>query len=153
MRSDEEIRAWVNERVGRPWTMENNCWGLVREAFSFLYGLVLPPVVGLQDSLETRQALRAAALASGWRPVVRRPTTYEHGDVVLLRSSIVGRHVGIMVKLGRTLRLFHCEGCPTNPRPGVLWEQMQSVLTRFSEPECWHLRSNPVQSLPASDRC
>lgn len=138
MRSDTEIQIWVNSLVGKDWTPERNCWWLVREAFQFLYSIDLPMVNVAEDTPENVAAIKHAAAVSGWRPVTGTP---QNADVLLLWGTL-GRHIGMMLRLGDTLRVLHCEGGPASPRPGVLWEPLPMVLSRFSKPECWRLQTS-----------
>lgn len=134
--NQKELAKFVDSLVGKPWSVEENCWWLVRHVFEHRFGIIMPEVmVADQNDHEQIRNLKLAAQASGWRPASGKP---QDCDIVVVHGAS-GRHVGCMVQLGRFTRLLHCEGSVANPGPGVLWEDMESVLLRFTRPECWRM--------------
>lgn len=128
------MNEWVHDLIGQPWSRERNCWWLVRHVFSTQYGIDMPEVNIDDPSRDNVRAIHHAAHTSGWRPATGRP---QDRDIVLLRTRSGDRHVGVMVRAGGSLRLLHCEGNAGRSWPGIVWEQLDSVLLRYDQPEFW----------------
>lgn len=127
--------------IGLPWREGAsgpdafNCWGLVKHWVVRVHGMDL----GLVDiaAQASQHRAMAAAVRTGWQQVHDAPQ--EH-DIALLRNpGNGGRHVGVLLHANHRLGLLHCEGCATNPNPGVLWEPMGDVLQRYTGLELWRL--------------
>lgn len=132
--------------IGRPYARGAggpeafDCWGLVRFYFRAFRGIEFPEIFVRQaeQRLANQQAIGEIAREVGWRPVDGSPRP-RADDIVVLRSN-VGRHVGVMVRDGSRVHLLHCEGTAENPLPGVLFEPLEQVLSRYTQPETWRHR-------------
>jgi hypothetical protein len=128
------MKSWIDDLIGQPWSYERNCWWLVRHVFRTQYGIEMPEINIDDPSADNVLAISKAAHVSGWRPAIGRP---RDRDIVLLRTRSGTRHVGVMVRVGGSLRLLHCEGNAGKTWPGVVWEHLDSVLLRYDQPEFW----------------
>ncbi len=126
---------WAAALIRRPYQLGAagpdafDCWGLVRHVFSKHLGVQMPVVdVGVQADQAAH--IRAAAQASGWRPVATLLPA-EH-DIALMQGP-QGRHVGVMVRVDGNLRLLHAVA-----GAGVcLTTLAQARLMGFSAPAFW----------------
>ena len=116
---------WAAPLVGVPWSLERNCWWLVREFFAQRYGIVMPDVIVADEvwpRVDNAAAIRLGAMASGWRPVQGEP---QADDVVLMQGP-AGRHVGVMLQADGRLGVLHNDGCMTErgPRGSVVFQSL-----------------------------
>lgn len=127
--------------IGKPWKPRAagpdgfDCWGLVRYVFANRYALRMPEVDVYAPGDDQARHIAEVYKASGWRPIGQAAPI--DGDIVLLWSLAGLRHVGTMLHADRELGLLHCEGNAVDPRPGVVWEPLDEVLTRYLHPTVW----------------
>ncbi len=118
--------------IGTPWHGERNCRWWTFTAFELCTGIRAPDAL-MQDT--TDEALRLAAHASGFRRV---HDAVRELDVLLMRRVQSGlRHVGLVIRNGSTLGLFHCEGGPDDPWPGVRWQPLPELDLYYKDFEPW----------------
>ena len=92
-----EAAAWVNARIGLPWTADGegprgyNCWGFVRAALRDLADIDLPaaPIAELVAVLSRREVRR------DWRPSDR----LSHLAICVTGSTRRQHHVGLGLEL------------------------------------------------------
>lgn len=128
---------WAAPLIGRPYLRGAagpdafDCWGLVRHVFAVHHGIDMP-VVNVASTEDQADAIRAAAQASGWRPV--DAGIPRDGDIALMRGPL-GRHVGVLVLADGHLRLLH-----SVERVGVCMQSLADVRSAgFSRPTLWRL--------------
>jgi hypothetical protein len=130
-----QMEAAALIRSARGWSAEFNCWWLVRWVFARREGIEMPAVsVSDPNSEQGAREIRAAARASGWRPVDH---SIEDRDIVIMSNLKGLRHVGVMVPNGHQIGLLHCEGSEADPHPGVQWETLADVALRYQNFEAW----------------
>jgi cell wall-associated NlpC family hydrolase len=108
---NDDQRHWAAKYIGRPWTQEYRCWDLVREVFAERYGVAMP-IVNVGDEGNAAN-IRAASDVSGWMPA-EGPA--REGDIVTM-EGLDGKHVGVMIAVGRKLLLLHNNGTMKHGRP------------------------------------
>lgn len=117
--------------IGEPWTPERNCWWLVREYFARCRGLALPELY----------ELGAAVRASAWRRADDAPRA---DDIVLMRTWLASRHVGVMLAADERLWVLHCDGGPLPGSArcwgGVVWQPLEMLIgAGYGGFEFWRL--------------
>ena len=133
---------WAEPLIGLPWAPAPAagpdgwyCWALVQQALRRGYAVEMPDLpIGDEEVGVT--AIKQAA--SGWRQVIDDPRDM---DILLLAGSD-GRHVGLVVAVGPTLRLLHADGRPDaagRPTGEVEAPPLEQVLAsrRYSRFELW----------------
>lgn len=77
------IPSWCDHYVSLPYD-EVNCWGLVMLVYKEMYGIDLPKITEQRELMKT----------GFWTEVQE---DFQTGDVILFKSAIVERHVGIFL--------------------------------------------------------
>lgn len=95
---------WAAHYIGRPWTPEFNCLGLVREVFAIRHDMAMPD--------EATEFLERAYCA-GWR----RVETHARVDDVVLMDTLNGKHIGVMIEANSRLGVLHNDGHLTERGP------------------------------------
>lgn len=120
---------WAAQLIGRPWTPDGlgpntfGCWGMVRWVFKNVHGIDMPSVALNTDA--NVNALCNAAHVSGWRPIDPPP---EDGDIIMM-NSIMGRHVGVMLRANGMLGVLHSNGYTgaKGPVGSVVFQRQEEV--------------------------
>jgi len=79
------VTHWARPLIGRSWTPEFNCWGLVREACRRRWGVELPVIAIADADANNVRALKSAARVSGMRPAGAEGP--EDGDIVVMTNA------------------------------------------------------------------
>lgn len=117
--------GYVSARQGRPYTVDEHCWWLVREAQRDLFQRDVPPVL-IGDSLNARELVRAFhghEERRNWREV----TAPAHGAIVLMHKPGVHAraiHAGIYLDLDGG-GIFH-----TDEEHGVTFDSLFDLSVR-----------------------
>ena len=95
-------RHWAASYIGRPWSVEQDCYAFVREVYQARYGVVIPLV-----ALDATRALSCAHAIhdydlSDWVEVDEP----REGDVVLMGHARRPHHVGLWIEPAG-LRVLH----------------------------------------------
>jgi len=79
--------------IGQKWTVDRNCWWLVREVQRTEFGIDIPDYP--LDSMDVRNMARAIVDNPETTKNWRRVNDPQHGDVVFLSRKTMPHHVGV----------------------------------------------------------
>lgn len=85
---------YLNALIDKPWSVENNCWALVRDVQRDLFGRILPEVPATLAA-GTVQALAAAFARHPERDNWREVTTPVDGAIALMARRSADVHCGV----------------------------------------------------------
>src|SRR4051812_29443063 len=113
---------WALNVIGKPWTPDGlgpttfSCWGLVQWACTEVFCVDFPTLVlASAETIPDLHALVAIARNKGWAQVSKTEER-EEGDVILM-NSIVGRHIGLIIRANGMLGVLHSDGYMQDGRP------------------------------------
>lgn len=111
---------WAYALIGKPWSLEFDCWEFARQVFREHYAVELP------EHAAGVMILAGAAHTTGLRPF---EDDGQDGDLVLMRASSGKRHVGIMIRANGKLGVLHNDGhqTPTGPVGCVGFSTLRSL--------------------------
>lgn len=117
---------WANELIGKPWTPDFDCWEFARQVFRDRYAIDLP------EQAAGVLILTGAAHATGLRPIDGGDG--QEGDLVLMRTNVGKRHVGVMIEADGKLGVLHNDGHMSDDGP--VGSVSFSTLRRLREQGC-----------------
>jgi cell wall-associated NlpC family hydrolase len=116
------IPEWAAKYISIPYE-KKNCWELVESIFNAEFGISIGPVEDQRGHLRARD----------WIDVIYEDLGVREGDVVLFRSSVVSRHVGVV--LNQDLMIHSIKGANSciEKWKGPLWDnRLESVYRHKS---------------------
>jgi cell wall-associated NlpC family hydrolase len=116
------IPEWAARYISIPYE-DCDCWCLVQKVYNTEYGIEVGPVEDQRGHLRARD----------WVDVIAEGMDPREGDIILFRSSVVSRHVGII--LNRDMMLHNQRGSNSciEKWKGPLWDnRLESVYRHKS---------------------
>lgn len=137
---------WALGLIGLPWEMGAtgpsafDCWGLVRHVQREQFGREMPAVTIGSEEASNWAAIRSMVNRSdlGWHVV----KDAKAGDVVTMKG-VAGPHVGVVIEVGRHLKVLHSVGAPKQKNNmGVVATPLNALSAMgYSRVEIWRANS------------
>lgn len=102
-----DLAASINRHIGRPWSAQGfDCWALVRAIYADAFGILLPPLPGV-DGDDHRAAARAVSdlsAAGDWQRIDHP----RDGDAIVMGRRDRPHHCGVWMSAAGG-SVAHCD--------------------------------------------